>query len=135
VRASQLWESFDRLSAAGALWWWPWHWRASLIGVPCLTLALALVEERDGAEDPRHAPAGLWADPRGWLLLGLLGPAGLVAATGGGGAPLEAGLVHGAAAWALGLAVAGVLVALRVYLQRWAQSPKAHRTIDLETGP
>ena len=132
LRASAFWESFDRLSAAGALWWWPWHWRAALVGVPCLALSLALIEERD-AEDPRQARSKLASDPRGWLLLGLLGPAGLVAATGGGGAPLDAGLVHGAAAWALGLAFAAVLAGLRLFLQRWAQGPKAHRTIDLET--
>ena len=38
LRASAFWESFDRLSAAGALWWWPWYWRAALVGVPCLAL-------------------------------------------------------------------------------------------------
>ena len=116
VRASALWESFDRLSAAGALWWWPWHWRAALVGVPCLALALALIEERDGADDPRGA--GLASDPRGWLLLGLLGPSGLVAATGGGGAPLETGLIHGAAAWGVGWAGAAALAGLRSFLQR-----------------
>ncbi|HXT01086.1 MAG TPA: DUF5693 family protein [Elusimicrobiota bacterium] len=131
LRASAFWESFDRLSAAGALWWWPWYWRAALVGVPCLALSLALVEERDAA-DPRQALAKLASDPRGWLLLGLLGPAGLVAATGGGGAPIDAGLLYGAAAWALGLATAAALAALRVFLQRWAQGPSAHRTIDLE---
>jgi hypothetical protein len=130
VRVSALWESFDRLSAAGALWWWPWHWRAALVGVPCLALALALIEERDGADDPRARP-GLWSDPRGWLLLGLLAPAGLVAAIGGGGAPLEAGLTYGAAAWALGLAGAAALAGLRSYLRRWT-GPKARATIDLE---
>ena len=132
LRASAFWESFDRLSAAGALWWWPWYWRQALVGVPCLAISLALVEERD-AEDPRQARARLASDPRGWLLLGLLGPAGLVAATGGGGAPIDAGLVHGAAAWALGLGVAAAFAGLRFFLQRWAQGPKAHRTIDLET--
>ncbi len=131
VRASALWESFDRISAAGALWWWPWHWRAALVGVPCLAAALALIEARDGADDPRRGRER--PDPRGWLLLGLRGPAGLVAATGGGGAPLDAGLVHGAAAWALGLAFAAALAGLRFFLQRWAQGPKPHRTIDLET--
>jgi len=131
LRASAFWESFDRLSAAGALWWWPWYWRAALVGVPCLALALALVEERD-AEDPRQARAKVASDPRGWLLMGLLGPAGLVAATGGGGAPLDAVLLHGAMAWGLGLLVAAALAAARVFLQRWAQGPSAHRTIDLE---
>jgi len=134
VRASSLWESFDRLSAAGALWWWPWHWRAALVGVPCLALALGLIEARDGAENPNEARSGVWSDPRGWLLLGLLGPAGLVAAIGGGGEPIDSALVHGASAWALGLAVAAALAAIRIFLLRWAQGPKAHRTIDLETG-
>lgn len=131
LRASAFWESFDRLSAAGALWWWPWYWRAALVGVPCLALSLALVEERD-AEDPRHPRVKLASDPRGWLLMGLLGPAGLVAATGGGGAPLDVGLLHDAMAWGLGLLVAAGLAGARFFLQRWAQGPSAHRTIDLE---
>jgi hypothetical protein len=133
LRASAFWESFDRLSAAGALWWWPWYWRAALVGVPCLALSLALVEERD-AEDPRHPRVKFASDPRGWLLMGLLGPAGLVAATGGGGAPIDAAVLHGGMAWALGLVVAAALAGLRFFLQRWAQGPKAHRTIDLETA-
>ncbi|HEX4048940.1 MAG TPA: hypothetical protein VH309_13935, partial [Elusimicrobiota bacterium] len=132
VRASQLWESFDRLSAAGVLWWWPWHWRAALVGVPCLTMALALIELRDGAEPDA---AGAAADPRAWLLLGLLGPADLMAAVGGGGAPLDSALAHGAAAWGLGLAVAAILAGLLFFLRQKTRSPMTHRTIDLETGP
>ncbi len=131
VRASSVWESFDRLAATGALWWWPWHWRAALVGVPCLGTALGLIEARDGAADPRR-PKAFWSDPRGWLLLGLLGPAGLVAAIGGGGAPLDDALLHGAAAWALGLAGAAVVAGVLAGIERWAQGPKANRTIDLE---
>jgi len=135
VRASALWESFDRLSASGVLWWWPWHWRAALVGVPCLALALGLIETRDASSaQGRHAKTGDASDPRGWLLLGLLGPSGLIAAAGGGGSPLFESLRQGAAAWVLGLAGAAALTGLLVLLERWAQGPKANRTLDLETG-
>ncbi len=133
LRASALWESFDRLSAAGALWWWPWHWRAALVGVPCLATALALIELRDGAPDPRRVRTGTLFEPRGWLLLGLLGPAEFVAAVGGGGTPLGGALAQGAAAWALGLAGAAALALMLVLLERGTDGPKTNRTIDLET--
>jgi hypothetical protein len=127
VRASSLWESFDRLSARGALWWWPWRWREALVGAPCLALALALVEAGD-------SEPGSVDDPRGWLLLGLLGPAGLTAAVGGAGVPLSDALCHGASAWGLGLIVAAALAGGRAAVARWAQGPKTNRTIDPETG-
>ncbi|MDE2510449.1 MAG: hypothetical protein KGL74_04950, partial [Elusimicrobia bacterium] len=133
VRASSLWDSFDRLSAAGVLWWWPWHWRAALVGVPCLAVALGTVEARDAASVQRRAKGDVLPDPRGWLLLGLLGPSGLIAVVGGGGAPLADALIQGAWSWALGLAGGAVLAAFLVLLDRWAQGPKSHRTIDLET--
>ncbi|MDE2142077.1 MAG: hypothetical protein KGJ84_06675 [Elusimicrobia bacterium] len=133
VRASSVWDSFDRLSAAGVLWWWPWHWRAALVGVPCLAVALGTVEARDAASVQRRAKEDVLPDPRGWLLLGLLGPSGLIAVVGGGGAPLADALIQGAWSWALGLAGGAVLAAFLVLLDRWAQGPKSHRTIDLET--
>jgi len=134
LRASEFWDRFDRLSASGFLWWWPWHWRAALVGVPCLTLALAAIERRDSsAAQGRHAKPGTLSDPRGWLLLGLLGPSGLIAAVGGGGAPLFGALTQSASAWTLGLLVAGALAAAVALIERWAQGPTTHRTIDLET--
>lgn len=105
VRVSAFWESFDRISAAGALWWWPWRWREALVGVPCLSVALSLVERFEGGDV--QAP-----DPRVWLALGLLAPSGLTAAVGGGGAPLPDALVQGGIAWTIGFAVSGAFVAL-----------------------
>jgi hypothetical protein len=131
LRASALWETFDRLSAAGSLWWWPWRWREALIGVPCLTVALALLEDRALAPSRADATA---ADPRGWLLLGLLAPAGLTAAVGGSGAPLAAALVHGAWALAFGAAAGAALAGLGVLIERWAEGPGPHRTIDLDSS-
>jgi hypothetical protein len=129
VRASSLWESFDRLSAAaGALWWWPWRWREALVGVPALALAFALVEERDSA-----AAGGkplLLAEPRAWLLLGLLAPAGLIAAVGGGGESVDAALLHGVAANVLGAVLGGALAGLRDLMDLWAQSPGPDGPID-----
>lgn len=130
LRASALWESFDRLSAAGVLWWWPWRWREALVGAPALTLAFALIEERDAAGDaPGHAPV-LLAEPHVWLLFGLLAPAGLLAAVGGGGEPLGAALAHGAAAQALGALLGGALAGLRDLLDHWVPGPMDARTID-----
>ncbi len=135
VRASAFWEQFDRVSAAGVLWWWPWHWRAALVGVPCLAIALGTLEARDAASVLRRAKEDELPDPRGWLLLGLLGPSGLIAAAGAGGEPLTSALAQGAWAWALGLVVAAGLAGALALLDRWAQGPKSHRTIDLETAP
>jgi hypothetical protein len=135
LRASFMWESFDRASGAGFLWWWPWHWRAALVGVPGLAAALALIESRDSSDDPRRFhDAGLLFDPRGWLLLGLLGPAGLIAAQGGGGAPLFESFRQGAASWVLGVAFGGALMGAAAGLSLWAKRPKSNRTIDLEPG-
>jgi len=129
VRASSLWESFDRLSAAAtALWWWPWRWREALVGAPALGLAFALVEERDAA-----AAGGkpvLLAEPRAWLLLGLLAPAGLIAAVGGGGENVDAALRHGAAAHALGALLGFLFAGLRDLLDFWARSPARNGPID-----
>jgi hypothetical protein len=135
LRASEFWDRFDRLSAAGILWWWPWHWRTALVGVPCLTVALVAIEHRDSsAAQGRHSKPGEWSDPRGWLLLGLLGPSGLIAAVGGGGSPLFGALSQTASAWALGVAVAGAAAAAVVLVRGWVQGPTTHRTLDLEAG-
>jgi hypothetical protein len=132
LRASSFWESFDRLSAAaGALWWWPWRWREALVGAPSLALAFALVEERDAAGAAAGRPV-LLAQPRAWLWLGLLAPAGLVAAVGGAGEPVDAALLHGAAAHAFGAILGGAFVGLRDLLDYWVRGPKGSRTIDPE---
>lgn len=111
LRVSSLWESFDRLSmVAGALWWWPWRWREVLVGAPSLVISLFFI---GGAREKK-----------GWLLLGLLAPAGLVAAVGGGGEPVSTALVHGAAAHALGGVLGGLVAGLLVLLDRWSERPK-----------
>lgn len=120
LRVSSFWESFDRVSAAGALWWWPWRWREALVGVPCLTAAFALIESRDeSAARGERAKAGLLDDPRSWLLLGLLGPAGVTAAVGGSGVPLFDAVAQGLAAWGIGVAVALLLSGFRLASRRF----------------
>lgn len=115
LRASSLWDGFDRLSvSSGEFWWWPWRWRETLVGVPCLAVALILIE----------------SDPRGWLLLGLLAPAGMTAALGAGGLPLPVALRQSAEAHILGAAFGAALAGLRVLIGRWAQGPGPYRTID-----
>lgn len=89
------------LNAPGLPWWLPWRFREIFIGFPCLIQAFDLLNRRwdcpdcDGSELPsERARSGLIAqkdfssDPRGWLLLGMLGPVGLIMAMGNGGMPL-----------------------------------------------
>lgn len=125
LRAAGIWESVDRLSAAAdALWWWPWRWREILIGTPCLTLALILVGKREEAQDGRGARSLMFlGDPRGWLALGLLAPAGAVASIGAGGAPISLAVVQGAAACAIGAALGFVLAGLRARIESWVLGP------------
>jgi len=115
LRAAGVWESVDRLSAAAdALWWWPWRWREILIGTPSLTLALILVGRPGGK---------FLGDPRGWLVLGLLAPAGAVAAIGAGGTPAALAVAHGAAACILGAVLGLVLAGLRSRVEAWVLGP------------
>jgi len=108
LRAAGLWESVSDFPAiADALWWWPWRWREILIGAPALTVALILVGRRDGREPA--AGGKLLADPRGWLVLGLLAPAGAIAAIGAGLGFALAGLRARIEAWVLGPTRPGLL--------------------------
>ncbi|MDX6770206.1 MAG: hypothetical protein SF051_11795 [Elusimicrobiota bacterium] len=124
--AAGLWETLSRFgSAADRLWWWPWRWREALVGVPCLLAALALVET---AEPGRQATG--FADPRGWLVFGLLAPSGAVAALGAGPVPPAAALGHGLAALLMGGLLAAAVAAARAQARVWAQGPRHDRTID-----
>lgn len=106
--AAGLWESLARFGAsADALWWWPWRWREVLVGVPCLVVALTLLELE--APGPRE---GL-EDPRGWLALGLIAPAGAMTALATEAVPPAAALGHGLAALLLGGALAAAAFAAR----------------------
>lgn len=118
--AAGLWEALARLgSAADRLWWWPWRWREALVGAPCLLVALSLIET---------APPGKaegFADPRGWLVLGLLAPSGAMLAAASTGVPPAAALGHGLAALLIGGALAAAAAALR--------APKSHPREDRES--
>ncbi len=126
LRATGIWELVDSLpSVADVLWWWPWRWREILIGTPSLVLALILIGKRetaarDGGSD--NAPKFL-GDPRGWLVLGLLGPAGTVAAIGAGGAAPTLSVAHGAVAAAIGAALGFLLAGLRARIDIWVFRP------------
>ncbi|UPT73078.1 MAG: hypothetical protein M0D55_14395 [Elusimicrobiota bacterium] len=126
LRVAGLWESIDRLSAAAdALWWWPWRWREILVGAPSLTLALILIGRREQAAKDGCATCvpRLLGDPRGWLIVGLLAPAGTVAAVGSGAAPACAAAAHGAAAFAMGAALGFLLAGLRTRIETWVLGP------------
>ncbi|MBI5247144.1 MAG: hypothetical protein HY923_08175 [Elusimicrobia bacterium] len=120
LHAAGLWESADRLSAAAdLLWWWPWRWREILIGVPCLVLTFILVGRRGEHDAPRFL-----GDPRGWLIPGLLAPAGTIAAIAGGDVPLELSVAHGAYAALLGAAFGFAVSALRTRVESWVLRPR-----------
>lgn len=126
MRAAGIWESVDRFSvAADMLWWWPWRWREILIGTPSLVLALILIGKRETAAADGCATCvpKFLGDPRGWLALGLLAPAGTVAAIGAGGAPAALAVVHGAAACAIGAALGFILAGLRARIEIWVLGP------------
>lgn len=96
--AAGLWETLSRFAgAADRLWWWPWRWREALVGAPCLLVALTLIE----TAEPGRPAEGL-ADPRGWLVFGLLAPAGALAALVVGAVPPLDALGHGLAALVMG---------------------------------
>jgi len=135
LRAAGIWESAARLSAAAdVFWWWPWRWREILIGFPSLAMALILIGKREspspterggGTSSPYGSVAATFlGDPRGWLVLGLLAPAGAVAAIGAGGADPALAVAHGAAACALGAALGLVLAGLRARLEAWVLRPR-----------
>jgi hypothetical protein len=97
----------------GAGWWLPGRWREVLAGWPCLLAALTFVDRgwsrRDAAEvGAAQGRPGLPADPRPWLLAGLLGPASLILRACDLGVPWTETLTHSLAAAALG-AVLGAL--------------------------
>ncbi|MBI4059904.1 MAG: hypothetical protein HY403_00585 [Elusimicrobia bacterium] len=126
LRAVSAWESADRFaSAADALWWWQWRWREILIGAPSLMLALILVGRRETPVkgDGAAGVSVFFDDPRGWLVLGLLAPAGAVAAIGAGGAPPALAVAHGAAAWALGATLGLVWAGLGAWVRAWVDRP------------
>ena len=126
LRAAGIWESVDRFSAAAdVLWWWPWRWREILIGTPCLTLALILIGKRETAAKDGCGTCvpKLLGDPRGWLTLGLLAPAGAIAALGAGGAPVALAVAQSAAACVLGAALGFILAGLRARIETWALGP------------
>jgi hypothetical protein len=93
--------------AAGASWWWvPERWREMLLGWPCLLAALALVDRAWSRHAPEPAAEEPAADPRPWLLAGLLAPASLVLAFCSLGVPWWMAATRSLAALALGVAFA-----------------------------
>ena len=73
---------------------------------------------RDGARP------GFLSDPRGWLTVGLLAPAGAIAAIGAGGVPAALAVVQGAAACALGAALGLAAARLRSRFESWVLGPR-----------
>ncbi|MBI5883500.1 MAG: hypothetical protein HZB91_10405 [Elusimicrobia bacterium] len=95
---------------AGASWWWaPERWREMLVGWPCLLAALVRVGRGWSRHLPEPAAEEPAADPRPWLLAGLLAPAGLVLAFCDLGVPLWTAAARSLAALALGAAFAAAM--------------------------
>lgn len=129
LRAAGIWESADWSPPAAAYlpWWWPWRWREILVGAPSLVLALILAgrSAKGARTPPGEGTRSLHPldDPRGWLALGLLAPAGTVAAVGAGNVPAGLAVAQGAAAFALGAALGFALAVFRTRIKSWVQRP------------
>jgi hypothetical protein len=120
------------------LWWWPWRWRESLVGVPALMHALYLIGRQSavpsgsGERLPSRDGGPLPADPRPWLWLSLFFPIGVIAALGRPEAEPWLVLGQTAAVLAAGAAVGAAALAARSAWEAWALSPSPDRTIDPE---
>lgn len=127
LHRAHLWPA---LRAVGArlpgVWWWPWRWREMLVGVPCLMQAMFLINWRLECPDCASLPAAPVNDPRGWFLLGLLAPIGVVVALGQGAQPVGLALVHTACSLLLGalLGAGGVALRLRAAHAEHGEGPK-----------
>lgn len=102
------------------LWWWRWRWREILFGLPSLLYAFFLLERRSACPDcPGGDTSETRRDPRRWLLLGLVGPCGIIAAV-GSGVSLAMALSQTAIAVVLGALIGAAAIALR-----WSIRPRA----------
>lgn len=118
LRIPPLWDLIDRAFASRLAWWWPWRWREILVGAPCLAAALAIIESKK-TEAGAHRNSSPAADPRLWILFGMLGPSGQIAALGGGGAPILETLREGALAFGVGAALSVLLTWAASSLESW----------------
>lgn len=109
-----------------ALWWLPWRWREILVGFPCLLQAFFLVNWRMDCPDCEALDKGPLKDPRGWFLLGLLAPIGIIGAFSRGGLPRELALLHTLYALPLGCALGALLIAVRL---RWASALSVNKSV------
>lgn len=129
LEAAGLWEAARWLGETSeGLWWWRWRWRELAAGYPALLQALYLLERR--LDCPGCMKDQPLSDPRPWLLLGLLGPAGTIAAVAHPGAPLDMALWQSVQVLVLGLVFGGLFIGLRVWLAARTDGPKPDRPID-----
>jgi hypothetical protein len=129
LEAAGLWEAAAFLGETSeSLWWWRWRWRELAVGYPALLQALYLLERR--LDCPGCLKDQPLSDPRPWLLIGLIGPAGTIAAVAHPGAPLNMALWQSVQALILGLLFGGGLIGLRVWLANRTDGPKPNRPID-----
>lgn len=129
LEAAGLWEAARWLGETSeGLWWWRWRWRELAAGYPALLQALYLLERR--LDCPGCLKDQPLSDPRPWLLVGLLGPAGTIAAVAHPGAPLGMALWQSVVTLVLGLALGGALIALRLWTADRTDGPKTDRSID-----
>ncbi len=115
VISAGLWPALRQLeSFAGPLWWLPWRWRETLIGVPCLLYAMFLIDWRLDCPDCASLSGGTLNDARTWFLPGLLAPVGVAAAVARRGTPLALTLEQTAAALAIGSVLGAFLIVARM---------------------
>lgn len=104
------------------LWWVGWRWREIFVGYPCLLHALFLVNWRMDCPECESVSRGPFKDPRGWFVLGLLAPIGLISSFSRLGTPMAAALEHSAGALLLGCGLGALLIAARLRLARDSRS-------------
>lgn len=95
------------------LWWLPFRWKEVLVGVPCLLMAFRIHLHRLESKQPQPASkkhAETEADPRHWLLFGLLAPIGTLHAFGVALMPPEMLLVQTIEVFAIGSALGVLLI-------------------------
>ena len=97
-----------------AAWWLPWRWRETLIGFPLLVYAMFLIDWRLDCPDCASLPQTAANDPRGWFLVGLLAPIGIVTSVGQGAVPARLALAQTAVTLLSGALLGAAAIVLRL---------------------
>lgn len=98
---------FAILEKAPDFWWLAWRWREPVLGTPALLASFYLLMKK------WDCPGCDAADPRPWLLMGLISVAGIHLGLAQGGIPPGEALVQSLIALAGGSLLGGLLIKMR----------------------